>query len=210
MSILGEVASYENVRLAKSNPPKTHEFVFVLNNPPGGGLEGFGTSFFTALATISTEAVDIEPFEVQVEEFQTSSVTMPYVEGIDHNSITVTLVEQTGYPVINMLTTWRDAIFNSGEGFGGVVTNPQLKDTVNPYSEYVRDAQLQFTPTQETSVPFTDIDIPNPGGLFQIQMNDIFPESIQEFNMDYSDDGEAIKYQVDFAVRTIDIGFIGT
>lgn len=210
MPILGEVASYDNVRLAKTNPPKTHEFVFVLNNPPSGAGGQVGSGLFTALATLSTEAVDIEPFEVQVEEFQTSSVTMPYVEGIDHNPITVTLVEQTGYPVINMLKTWKDAIFNSGEGFSGQVVNPQLKDTVNPYSEYVRDAQLQFTPTQETSIPFADIDVPNPGGVFQIQMNDIFPSSIQEFNMDYSDEGEAIKYQVEFEVRTIDVGILGT
>lgn len=184
MSRFGQSSSYSRVASQKTNPPKTHNFLFTVINPPGVN----GDAPQEELVRFSTDSVEISAFDVQTEEFSTSSVTIPYATGIDFSAITVGFTEQTNHRVIEFLTAWRDLMFNVGRDATGVA-----KDTVNPLNTYVRNAEMDLAEPNKDD-PITE----------QYELRNIFPSSVEPVNYDYSDDGSKVDYQVEFAVHRID------
>lgn len=165
--------------------PRNEEFLFTIVDTAGAGsaFSSLGGTLDAVRTTLNIKSVGLTPFSFESEQFPISANDMGYVVGIDYGTVSVTIRETRTHSMLNFLHDWRNRIYD------------QQRGVVNPPQQYYKTGILVHQNTR------------NPSGeelpLAVSQMKNIYPESVDTVDYDYSGDSEPIEYTVDFAVEEI-------
>lgn len=173
--------------------PRNEEFLFTIVDTDltsGASISDVdGGAFDSVRVTLNIQSVGLTPFSFESEQFPISANDMGYVVGVDFGTVSVTVREDRAYTMLQYLHDWKDEIYDTARG------------VVNPPASYYKTGIL----THQSSRNPTGNEIP----LAVSRLQNIYPESVDTVDYDYSGDSEPIEYTVDFAVEEILYNSVG-
>lgn len=154
------------------------------------------------------EEAAFEALNVETSRYNHSLQSSPFVEDLEDNSVSLTLIEDKDHDVKKFFQGWLNLIRNKDENpksyviDGKEVQPTNAKNTVNPPAVYQKDAEMVlFDPTSligEINIKAT------------VKFKKAVPENISESDYTYEDGADKVPLNLDLAFEDYEFNFVSS